>query len=235
MNGKKTAVVSGLLVALSVVLIGCQAPLEDRAKEYLTKYDDTFTYVDKKENNGSNTYYFTSQKFPADGVSVHYEGAFESLGREPFSDNYASLMLGEDGLEKGRELVESAFPGENYEISRSRGEYTNYFDKDSTFDEYYSAMGSAYGVVLHKQASEEVLKADAEKLQEVLNGEKNLFQMATAKTTVRIYYYSDDAAKLVGNDFTEFDKLSGYDAVLEVSITASKGESEVEKSEMSGQ
>lgn len=33
-----------------------------------------------KENNGSNTYYFSSAKYPGETVSVHYEAAFKSLG-----------------------------------------------------------------------------------------------------------------------------------------------------------
>lgn len=163
-----------------------------------------------------------------------YEGAFESLGKEPFSDNYASLMLNEDGLNKGRELVESAFPGESFEIARARGPYSGYFDKNTTFDEYYSCEGSAYGVVLHKQVTEDVLAEDAEKLQEVLNGEKDFFQMATATVDIKVIYYSDDAHYLKGSDYADFEKLSDYDAVLDVMFSMSGGDSSVKEMEIAG-
>jgi hypothetical protein len=232
MNKRKVLAVSLATVVMVMALFGCSPTLEDQAKEYLTKYDDTFTFVDKKENNGSNTYYFSSQKFPDEGVSVHYEASFEALGREPFSDNYASLMLKEEGLKKGRELMESAFPGADYDICESRGEYVDYFNKDTTFDTYYAAMGAYYGVVIYKTVSEDELKADSEKLKEVLLGEKDAVQMTTAKLGFKIFYYPEDAEKVSLSDYADFEKLSGYDAVLNVEYVKVKDECEIKEMEI---
>ena len=232
MKQKKSVAVTLVVVLLATVLFGCSPSLEDQAKEYLAKYDDTFTFVDKKENNGSNTYYFSSAKYPGETVSVHYEAAFKSLGREPFADNYASLMLREEGLKKGSALLESVYPGAGYDICESRGEYVDYFDKDTTFDTFYAAMGAYYGVVLYKTVTEDELKADSEKLQEVLSGEKDAVQMATAKLGFRIYYYPEDAEKIRVSDYAEFEKLNGYDAVLNVEYSKVKDECTVKEMEV---
>ena len=232
MNKKRAIAVSLMMIILATMLFGCSPTLEDQAKDYLTKYDDTFTLTDKTENNGSNTYFFTSQKYPGETVSVHYEGAFEALGSEPFSDNYASLMLKEEGLKKGSELTESAFPGVSYDICESRGEYSNYFNKDTTFDTFYAAQGAYYGVVLYKTVSEDELNADSEKLQEVLLGEKDAVQMTTAKLGFKVYYYPENAEKVSFSNYTDFDKLSGYDAVLNVEYKKSKDECEVTEMEI---
>ena len=232
MKVKKILAVPVLVVLMATVLFGCSPTLEKKAEEYLVKYDDTFTYVDKKENNGSNTYYFSSQKFPGETVSVHYEAAFESLGREPFSDNYASLMLREDGLKKGREIIDKAFPGADYEICQSRGEYSNYFDKDSDFALFYAAQGAHYGVVMYKNVTEEELKADSEKLKEALMGEKDAVQMATAQAGVRVLYYPEDAAKTGVSSYEDFDKLTDYSAVLRVNFSKVKEECTVEEMEL---
>ena len=87
-------------------------------------------------------------------------------------------------------------------------------------------------MVLYKTVSEDGLKADSEKLQEVLLSEKDAVQMATAKLGFKIYYYPEDAGKVSFSDYVTFDQLDGYDAVLNVEYVKVKDECNVEKMEI---
>jgi hypothetical protein len=201
--------------------------LEDRAKEYLTKYDDTFTYVDKKESGSSNTYMFTSQKYPGKTVSVRYESMFDQNGKVPFYDNYMGIRYEEEGLAKGHELADVIFPGEDYELCRSFGGYYQYYDKDSSYDYFYSGEGEYFGIILHKTPTEDQLNADAEKIKEVLQGEDAKFANATAAVQIKVLYYSGTDRKLDGNDIKTFADLSDYEAVLDVNYVKAHGECDV--------
>ena len=229
LNGKKGKVFAVLVLGIltTAILFGCSPTLEDRAKEYLTKYDDTFTYVDKKESGGTNVYTFSSQKYPDKAVYVRYESMFDQNGMSPFYDNYMGIRYEEEGLAKGRELAEKIFPGEDYELCRSFGGYYQYYDKDSSYDYFYSGEGEYFGIILHKTPSEDQLNADAEKIKEVLKGEDEKLANATAALQIKVLYYSGTDRKLNGNDIKTFADLSDYEAVLDVNYVKTKGECDV--------
>ena len=210
MKLKKLIVGIGLFLSMVFVLTGCGGQtVDERATEYLTKYNDTFELVSKNESQsgGQRTYKFSSRKYPGKTVNVLYETTFDQNDMVPFRDDYCNLVFEEDNNRVGSEIVEAVFPGVSYEIAAS-GDWAYQYDANTTYDMY--AMGVRYfGVILHKSIDEKQLEEDAAKLGEKLAEEK-------IYTSFRVLYIDDDSQYINGNGFSGFESVKDYDAKFKI-------------------
>ena len=208
MKSKKILAGVGLLLSVVFVLAGCGGPtVDERAVEYLSKYNDTFELVSQSENQdaGHRTFIFSSQKYPGKTVNVLYETTFDQNNMVPFRDDYCNLVFEEENNKVGSAIVESVFPGVSYEIAVA-GDRAYQYDANTTYDMY--AMGVRYfGVILHKSVDEKQLEEDAAKLGEKLAEEK-------IYTSFKVLYIDDDSKYINGNGFSDFENVQDYDAKL---------------------
>ena len=210
MKIKKHIAGIGLVLAMALVLGGCGKPtVDERAAEYLTKYDDTFELISKNESEsgGQRTYRFSAQKYPGKTVNVLYEATFDQNNMSPFRDDYCNLVFEEENNRVASEIVEAVFAGVDYEIAAS-GDWAYQYDANTTYDMY--SMGVRYfGVILHEAVDEKQLDEDAEKLGQKLAEDK-------VYTNFRVIYIDDDTQYINGNGFSDYESVKDYDAGFKV-------------------
>ena len=231
---KKTGIIrkTALLMALTMLattLFACKPSVDQRAAEYLAKYDDNFTFVEQKEFSGGYTFTFSSEKYPGKTVTVRYEGNFDTEGQNPFCDNYPTIMFEKECYETGKRVADAAFPGENLEyVVGTTGLYRHY-DKNTTFDGFYSIEGLYFGIVLHKQVNDAVMDEDLAKIEAVLKTESDKIINDYAPLYAKILYYADDAEVLPDQSAASFENLKDYDGVLYVQYYKGKDACEVKE------
>ncbi len=165
----------------------------NRAAAYLTKYDDTFTYIEHETQGKDLLIYFSLEKYPDYTVMVSYIRTYDEAGMDCFRDNYANILFEEEALENGDRIIGTVYPNERYEVYVIKSGVYEGVDRNTTYEQFYLNTGSDYDVIVYKDINEEELEEEAQRIMDIMLLEDERMDSRNASLSLHIYYYPADS------------------------------------------